>query len=395
MERDDILKKYYYDPKVGLGGISSLYDKVKHQGFTMKDVKQFVQSQEVSQLFVKPDRKRHKHFIVKKPDVQFQIDLIFFHDAPKLNEGYKYVLTCIDVFSKKAWVEPIRTKTDTLGAMKEIIAKAGKPNEIFCDRGSEFIDKNFRQYMESIGVYLKFSKSHAPFIERFNRSFKELVQKYLSVYKTKNWLQAVDAIVENYNNRRHTTTKMTPEQADKPQKNKEAFKNILDTTSKQREPKMDLSVGDTVRIRLLIKTFDKGYKQKWSSKTYTVKSISDSNVVSLSGKKLKYNRNELQKVSAVTSIPDKRLGREEKVLERARKAPRKPGDDIGRRKTRLQTMKDKPIVIGDKIRKKFGRHGWFMGTLISKDDDYWKVRYTDGDEEDLDENEVRQLRVSS
>ena len=88
-------------------------------------------------------------------------------------------------------------------------------------------------------------------------------------------------------------------------------------------------------------------------------------------------------MTTVKSIPDNRLGREEKVLERARKAPRKPGDDIGRRKTRLQTMKDKPIVIGDKIRKKFGRHGWFIGTLISKDDDYWKVRYTDGDEEEL------------
>ena len=54
----------------------------------------------------------------------------------KLNKGYKYLLTCIDVFSKYAWVQPIKTKEGSivLNAFEKIVEKDGRMLEkITCE----------------------------------------------------------------------------------------------------------------------------------------------------------------------------------------------------------------------------------------------------------------------
>ena len=44
-------------------------------------------------------------------DVQWQADLADVSWLASKNDGIKYLLTCIDIFSKYAWVEPLTTKT--------------------------------------------------------------------------------------------------------------------------------------------------------------------------------------------------------------------------------------------------------------------------------------------
>ena len=43
-------------------------------------------------------------------DYLWQLDLVDLQKFSKSNKGYKYLLTCIDVFSKHAWVRPLKTK---------------------------------------------------------------------------------------------------------------------------------------------------------------------------------------------------------------------------------------------------------------------------------------------
>ena len=56
------------------------------------------------------------------------------------------MLCAIDLFSKYAWVVPIKDKkgTSTVNAFKKIISEKRKPNEIWVDEGSEFYNKSFK-----------------------------------------------------------------------------------------------------------------------------------------------------------------------------------------------------------------------------------------------------------
>ena len=44
---------------------------------------------------------------------QFVMDLVDLQKLAKYNKGYKYLLTVIDVLSKYAWVEPLKSKSAT------------------------------------------------------------------------------------------------------------------------------------------------------------------------------------------------------------------------------------------------------------------------------------------
>ena len=55
----------------------------------------------------------------------------------KCNKGIKYLLCAIDLFSKYAWVVPIKDRkgTSIVNAFKKIISKEKKPNKIWIDQG--------------------------------------------------------------------------------------------------------------------------------------------------------------------------------------------------------------------------------------------------------------------
>ena len=79
--------------------------------------------------------------ITRGIDDLWQIDLADMQSLAKYNANYKYLVTCIDVFSKFGWVIPIKNKkADTvLTAFKIIIEKSKrKPNDLQSDQGTEF-----------------------------------------------------------------------------------------------------------------------------------------------------------------------------------------------------------------------------------------------------------------
>ena len=58
-------------------------------------------------------------------DYLWQLDLVDLQKFSKFNKGFKYLLTCIDVFSKHAWVRPLKTKegNSVLNAFKRNIKR--------------------------------------------------------------------------------------------------------------------------------------------------------------------------------------------------------------------------------------------------------------------------------
>ena len=104
-----ILQQKYYDLEQAgsLGGVDALYRAVKedkkHKA-SKKQVREWLRTQR-SYTLHKPVRKHYSRnrVIVGGIDDQWQIDLCDMQSLSKYNNGYKYLLTCIDIFSEFAW----------------------------------------------------------------------------------------------------------------------------------------------------------------------------------------------------------------------------------------------------------------------------------------------------
>ena len=95
---------------------------------------------------------RRRHFptlpvMVFGIDEQWAADLIEVINIAKSNRGYRYLLAVIDVFSKYAWVEPVKSKTgqDVTTAFEKILKRSQgrQPQNLQTDNGKEFYNKHF------------------------------------------------------------------------------------------------------------------------------------------------------------------------------------------------------------------------------------------------------------
>lgn len=165
-----LLKKTYNNPLTGYTGANKLYQQVKSKGITMKQVKEFLKKQEIYQRTVKTHTNTNG-FIPLYPLYEFQIDLVYLEDR-HMNKNSKYALTSIDIFTKVGDVEPIigaRTGTNVAKAMKAILERRGIPENIYSDKGSEFVAKEFKDLLKQNKIKQIFALNHAPFVERFSR----------------------------------------------------------------------------------------------------------------------------------------------------------------------------------------------------------------------------------
>lgn len=290
----NLIKSVFYDPSTGLISAKKLYDKLKplNNKITMKLIKNFLDKQMVVQVHKKPIK--NTSFIANEPLEEFQIDLIHIEN-PHLNNS-RYGLTCIDSFSRFAHVELMKDKTakNTLDAFKKCVDKIGMPKSIYCDEGSEFKSTEFQNYCDENHINLIFPISHAPIVERFNRTLKEILNKYLEVSKTKTITTVLSKILNNYNNTVHSTIGMTPNEALKKSHQFEAYMNIV-SKSYTTKPKPQIKVGDQIRIMLKPKSTDKKYKPQYSDKIYTVSKV-ENGQIHIDGIKRTYLNAHVQKV---------------------------------------------------------------------------------------------------
>ena len=160
------------------GGVDAVYRAIKEQGETdisRKDVQDWLSQQDVYTLH-KPARRRYKRsgVIVSGINAQFQADLADAQNLSRYNKGYKYLLTCIDVFSKYAWTVPLKTKTgqELVKAFQTILSSGSKPNKLQTDQGKEFVNEHFQKFLRDKNIHFFTTNSglKASVFERYNRT---------------------------------------------------------------------------------------------------------------------------------------------------------------------------------------------------------------------------------
>ena len=113
--------------------------------------------------------------IVPGIDAQFQADLVDVQNLSRYNKGYKYLLMCTDIFSKYAWVVPLKTKQgqELVKAFQTILSSGRKPNKLQTDQGTEFLNRVFQKSLRenNIDFFTVNSGLKASVVERFNKYF--------------------------------------------------------------------------------------------------------------------------------------------------------------------------------------------------------------------------------
>jgi len=99
------------------------------------------------------------------------------------NKGYKYLLNVIDLFTKYVYSIPLKSKSQH--AVAEAFEKlfiTSKPDKLWTDQGSEFINKTLKNFLtdHNIELYHVHNEGKACVIERFNRTLGEMIEKHLT-----------------------------------------------------------------------------------------------------------------------------------------------------------------------------------------------------------------------
>ena len=94
----------------------------------------------------------------------------------KFNKGFRFSLCVIDIFSKYAWVVPLKDKKGVLDDSHR------KPNKIWVDKGSEFYNSFFKKWLKDndIKMYSIHNEGQLVVAERFIRTLKTKIYKYMT-----------------------------------------------------------------------------------------------------------------------------------------------------------------------------------------------------------------------
>ena len=188
----------------------------------------------------------------------------------KYNKRIRFLLCVIDIFSKYAWVVPLKDKKgiSIVKAFQIILKQSNrKPNKIWVDKGSEFYNAYFKKWLRDndVVMYSTHNEGKSVVAERFIKTLKGKIYKYMTSISKNVYIDKLDDTVDEYNNTYHTTIKMKPI---------DVKDNTYINTSKEinnKDPKF--KVGDHVRISKYKNIFAKGYMPNWSEEVFVIKKV--------------------------------------------------------------------------------------------------------------------------
>ena len=188
----------------------------------------------------------------------------------KFNKGFRFLLCVIDIYSKYAWVVPLKDKKGAVivNTFQSILKKSNrKPNMIWVDKGGEFYNRLMKSWLENndIEMYSTHNEGKSVVAERFIRTIKNKIYKHMNSTSKNVYNDKLDDIVNEYNNTKHRTTKMKPIDV--------KDNTYIDFGKDLNDNDLKFKVGDHVRISKYKSIFAKGYTPNWSEEVFVIKKI--------------------------------------------------------------------------------------------------------------------------
>lgn len=316
------LAKIYYDSSHP-AGFASLKKLQKATSIPLPVVREWSTYQDTITKYKRTRKKFPRNKIkVSSINEQWQVDLCDMRKYEAVNNGYTWIFTKIDCFSRVGAAIALKSKSasEIIRALT-ILFKVEKPLKLQSDRGTEFTNARVQKFLDDNNV-LFFTADNpdtkCAMVERFNKSLKEPMWKKFDYEDNTVWYLDLPKFVKRYNNSVHSSIKMTPSNVNKLNM-LEVYKTLYGS-EKKGPIKFKYQVGDQVRIKKEKLTFEKGYEANFSIELFTISQrkgqshpvykVKDLNGVELTSI---FYEPELVKVS---KLDNRRKFKIEKVLER-------------------------------------------------------------------------------
>lgn len=274
-----ILTKFYYDPSLpsALGGRKNLYNHIPNKKIDKTIVNKWLSGQDTYTLHKPITRKfPRRNTIVSGINYQFQADLIDVQNISKDNDGYKFILTCIDVFSKRAWAIPIKNKSGhEVSTALSVIFNETSPLYLQTDKGKEFFNNQVKQLLHQFNVNHFTTENEsikASIVERFNRTLRSTFHRYFTKTGRERYIDVLPDLVTAYNSRYHSSLGTSPLKASS-QDQEELWYKLYDPKKAFENPLPKLKEGDYVRISKARTPFQRGYTPNWSVEVFRIAKI--------------------------------------------------------------------------------------------------------------------------
>jgi ribosomal protein S6 len=276
---DETLKEIYYnlDNSASFSTLDKLY--IAAGGKISKPrIKEWLSAQ-LAYTIHKPRRLHFKrgYYNIFNINDCWQADLMDLTSLAPENDNVKYILIVIDSFSRFVRVRPLKSKSsaEVLKAFKSIISEAGViPLQLLNDRGTEFVNKSMRSYLKSKNIKPLLPSDDTfkcAIVERANRTFKNILFKYLTSTLKFRYLDILQDVANTMNKRVNRSINMAP--ADVNENNVyKVWKFVRDKhKSVKKCQKSDIEVGSYVRVSKNKYTpMDKGFLPNWSDQVFKV-----------------------------------------------------------------------------------------------------------------------------
>jgi hypothetical protein len=295
------IRAEYGDMKKSLGiGPDKFYEVIRdtYGNVSRKAIREFLKNEPNYQVTRQYRKVVNKPVLAKRVNERWMIDLVDLNQFQGSNNGYRYILTCVDVFTRYLWCRALKLKEANLvrDAMVSISNDAdAKPSVLQSDQGKEFRGE-VEEWCDEHDISHAMSKSYSPQAQGLLEGINKLVRRKLSDamvrHNTRMWTNYLQDACESWNITPHGQQKHSPlylyhgDEEEFAEERKEAL-DILKKRARKavaRNKSAELSVGDIVRVALAavstqvreqIKTArtSKNLVVKWTPELYRIKSL--------------------------------------------------------------------------------------------------------------------------
>ena len=278
-----------------------------------KDVNDFLDALMSYQLLKETkNRKSHLgHIVAFRVNEIWQIDIYDLSRYDKSNKGFNYMFAVVDVFSRFAYIVPLKNKDidSTTKALEEILSyNKSSPDLVMSDNDSSFLGDKFQKLLVKYNIHHDANAigdhNALGIVDNFAKRIKRILTAQFLHTQNKNWIDNIQKIIRTYNISPHRSLDgLSPTDAMSEDKDITQFLFLINLYKSQVNlTTSDLSEGDKVRIRIS-GDFKKGTDPRYSNTVHTVKHIHGKTIILDDDKKV--IRANLLKVPADTVSIDK------------------------------------------------------------------------------------------
>ena len=203
----------------------------------------------------------------------WQADLMFLDSYARYNSNYGILLVLIEIPTRYGVVYPLKKKSDTFEKFKDFI-KEYRPNLIITDKGGEFVNNKIKDLFKenNVKLYDTKYKNQVGIVERFNRTLRNLIERYIQLKGSYNYVDALPEILKQYNNHIHRTTGYSPNYLKNNVNKQDEFIKKQNQKIHKVRNEIEKYFKPGMKIRKLINKalFEKGATPKYSSEVYEI-----------------------------------------------------------------------------------------------------------------------------